>query len=158
MHRSSRRIIRTALPIASSGDCHKDWVFDLRWIDDSHLASCSRDSSLALWRIPSYDCDDGRWTPNYGSSIHLAAGSSRLIPTITKPVAHVVSAIPDDRFRAVEHVSPFHLLAVVSMSRRLYMYDAVRIGSDSKTRPVFTLALRDAYQVRIIYLAQLTGS
>ncbi|TPP65027.1 DDB1-and CUL4-associated factor 12 [Fasciola gigantica] len=125
-------------------DCHKDWVFDLRWIDDSYLASCSRDSSLALWRIPTYHSDNFRWNPT--SSIHVLKSPSGSVPTITNPVAHVVSAIPDDRFRAVEHVVPFNLLAVVSMSRRLYMYDAVRIGSDSKARPVFTLALRDAYQ------------
>ncbi|CAL8092468.1 unnamed protein product [Calicophoron daubneyi] len=124
-------------------DCHKDWVFDLRWLDDSYLVSCSRDSSLAMWRIPSFENDLS--LPCVDSSIHNKYDKSPL-PCIQHPVAHAVSSIPNDRFRAVEHLMPFNLLTVVSMSRRLYLYDAVRMGLDRRTQPVFTLALRDAYQ------------
>ncbi|TGZ63678.1 hypothetical protein CRM22_006772 [Opisthorchis felineus] len=123
-------------------DCHTDWVFDLRWLDDTYLASCSRDSSLALWRIP-MDSDN----------LHLGSPSSSVhsqqtvhTPFIDRPVSHAISSIPDDRYRALEYLPPLNLLTVVSMSRRLYLYDAIRMGSDKKTKPIFTLALRDAYQ------------
>ncbi|XP_046584894.1 DDB1- and CUL4-associated factor 12-like [Haliotis rubra] len=37
---------------------HKDWVFDLVWIDDEFVLSGSRDNNLALWKID--NCDDDR--------------------------------------------------------------------------------------------------
>ncbi|KAF7242855.1 DDB1-and CUL4-associated factor 12 [Paragonimus skrjabini miyazakii] len=123
-------------------DCHTDWVFDLRWLDDSHLASCSRDSSLALWRIPEFENHLGKLKT--GSSVHVQGIDP--VPAIGSPLSCVVSAIPDDRFRAVEHLAPFNSLTVVSMSRRFYLYDAIRMGADKRTKPIFTLALRDAYQ------------
>ena len=30
---------------------HKDWIFDLTWLDDQFVVSGSRDGSLALWRV-----------------------------------------------------------------------------------------------------------
>ncbi|CAH8585964.1 unnamed protein product [Heterobilharzia americana] len=125
-------------------DCHNDWVFDLRWLDDTCLASCSRDSSLALWRIPSTE----NVTNNIRNSIHQSARtkSDTSVLHIKRPIAYAMSSTPDDRFRAVEYLPTQTNLAVVSMSRRLYLYDAVRMGLDKSTRPIYTLVLRDGYQ------------
>ncbi|CAH8540744.1 unnamed protein product [Schistosoma turkestanicum] len=125
-------------------DCHNDWVFDLRWLDDTCLASCSRDSSLALWRIPSFT----EYIPKNDNRIHhsVDALSDSSVFHIRRPIAYTVSSTPDDRFRALEYLPIQTSLAVVSMSRRLYLYDAVRMGLDKRTRPFYTLVLRDAYQ------------
>ncbi|CAH8596668.1 unnamed protein product [Dicrocoelium dendriticum] len=120
---------------------HTDWVFDMRWLDDSYLASCSRDSSLAIWRIPPFEDSHHNTADSY-----IRAQSESTLQLVERPVAHAVSPVRDDRFRALEHLAPFSLLTVVSMSRRLYLYDAVRMSSDTQAKPVFTLALRDAYQ------------
>ncbi|CAH8641141.1 unnamed protein product [Schistosoma rodhaini] len=124
-------------------DCHNDWVFDLRWLDDTCLASCSRDSSLALWRIPSSEQN-----PNNDSRIYRSADatSDSSVFHIRRPIAYAMSSTPNDRFRALEYLPTQTSLAVVSMSRRLYLYDAVRMGLDKRTRPIYTLVLRDAYQ------------
>lgn len=31
---------------------HDDWIFDIVWLDDQFLASCSRDTKITLWRVP----------------------------------------------------------------------------------------------------------
>ncbi|KAH8874227.1 DDB1- and CUL4-associated factor 12 isoform 1 [Schistosoma japonicum] len=124
-------------------DCHNDWVFDLRWLDDTCIASCSRDSSLALWRIPSpteYSSNDNELHRSTRST------SNSSVLHIRRPIGYAMSSTPDDRFRALEYLPIQTSLAVVSMSRRLYLYDAIRMGLDKRTRPVYTLVLRDAYQ------------
>ena len=30
---------------------HRDWIFDMCWLDDEFLVSGSRDTKMALWRI-----------------------------------------------------------------------------------------------------------
>lgn len=30
---------------------HKDWIYDMCWIDDEYLVSGSKDSQMALWQI-----------------------------------------------------------------------------------------------------------
>lgn len=36
---------------------HRDWVYDLCWLDDQFLVSGSKDTKLALWRIEDADLD-----------------------------------------------------------------------------------------------------
>ena len=38
-------------PICIGENAHRDWVFDMCWLDDQFLVSGSRDTKLALWRI-----------------------------------------------------------------------------------------------------------
>ncbi|CAG9772567.1 unnamed protein product [Ceutorhynchus assimilis] len=38
-------------PVCVGENAHKDWVFDMCWLDDEFLVSGSRDTKLALWRI-----------------------------------------------------------------------------------------------------------
>ncbi|KAF4525047.1 hypothetical protein B566_EDAN001961 [Ephemera danica] len=48
-----------AQPAANAEAAHRDWVFDMCWLDDQFLVSGSRDTRMALWRIQ----DDGPPTP-----------------------------------------------------------------------------------------------
>lgn len=38
-------------PICVGESAHKDWVFDMCWLDDEFLVSGSRDTKMALWRV-----------------------------------------------------------------------------------------------------------
>ncbi|CAG9818416.1 unnamed protein product [Phaedon cochleariae] len=38
-------------PVCVGENAHKDWVFDMCWLDDEFLVSGSRDTKMALWRI-----------------------------------------------------------------------------------------------------------
>ncbi|XP_050303792.1 DDB1- and CUL4-associated factor 12 homolog [Anthonomus grandis grandis] len=38
-------------PVCVGENAHKDWVFDMCWLDDEFLVSGSRDTKLSLWRI-----------------------------------------------------------------------------------------------------------
>ncbi|KAJ8952943.1 hypothetical protein NQ318_006560 [Aromia moschata] len=38
-------------PVCVGENAHRDWVFDMCWLDDEFLVSGSRDTKMALWRI-----------------------------------------------------------------------------------------------------------
>jgi len=38
-------------PICVGEGAHKDWIFDMTWLDDQSVVSGSRDGTLGLWRI-----------------------------------------------------------------------------------------------------------
>lgn len=38
-------------PLCIGEQAHRDWVFDMCWLDDQFLVSGSRDTKLALWRV-----------------------------------------------------------------------------------------------------------
>ncbi|KAL9986368.1 hypothetical protein ACROYT_G000507 [Oculina patagonica] len=44
------------------GEGHTDWIFSVEWIDDFHLATGSRDGSIALWCVqdPAYHSEDSQ--------------------------------------------------------------------------------------------------
>lgn len=72
---------------------HQDWVFALAWLDDEFLVSGSRDTSLALWKIPQEDnhsslssdnLQDKRYNlEDFGKvSGHVPLSSQRNIPVV----------------------------------------------------------------------------
>lgn len=55
-------------PVCIGESAHKDWVFDMCWLDDQFLVSGSRDATMALWKIDDPDCnEDGAGIPSYSS-------------------------------------------------------------------------------------------
>lgn len=38
-------------PVCIGENAHRDWIFDLAWLDDQFLVSGSRDTKLGLWRV-----------------------------------------------------------------------------------------------------------
>ncbi|KXJ83892.1 hypothetical protein RP20_CCG027301 [Aedes albopictus] len=47
----SNRQLPTLDPLCVGENGHRDWVFDMCWLDDQFLVSGSRDTKVALWRI-----------------------------------------------------------------------------------------------------------
>lgn len=52
-------------PVCVGESAHKDWVFDLCWLDDQFLVSGSRDTKMALWRIAPELLDTKQEVPSY---------------------------------------------------------------------------------------------
>lgn len=40
-------------PVCVGEQGHRDWVYDMCWLDDEFLVSGSKDSKMALWQIDS---------------------------------------------------------------------------------------------------------
>lgn len=38
-------------PVCVGEECHDDWIFDIKWLDDEILVTGSRDGTLALWSV-----------------------------------------------------------------------------------------------------------
>lgn len=61
-------------PVCVGENAHKDWVFDMCWLDDQFLVSGSRDTRMALWRITDDMISRKIEMPSYS---HISAVSSR---------------------------------------------------------------------------------
>ncbi|KAL5968955.1 DDB1 and CUL4-associated factor 12-like protein 1 [Taenia solium] len=122
---------------------HKNCIFDLRWVQEETLASCSRDSCLALWRLPQRDMHTSPMISyDPGSSISRPRPISRH-PLISRPIAFTLSRTPDDRFRALEYLPTRNMLTVVSMSHYFYLYDLDSLFSSTSgdQQPFFKMPL-----------------
>ncbi|KAL3314414.1 DDB1- and CUL4-associated factor 12 [Cichlidogyrus casuarinus] len=95
---------------------HSDWIFDLRWIDDQHLISCSRDASIVLWSLPQ---DFAYSDPD---------SPPQDVTRVSRPVTQIFSRLSRDRLRALEYLPQISRLAVAAINRRFYVYDPVRMG------------------------------
>ncbi|XP_060526133.1 DDB1- and CUL4-associated factor 12 homolog isoform X2 [Cylas formicarius] len=52
-------------PVCVGENAHKDWVFDMCWLDDEFLVSGSRETKMALWRITEDIVDSIHEIPTY---------------------------------------------------------------------------------------------
>ncbi|VDM35777.1 unnamed protein product [Hydatigera taeniaeformis] len=122
---------------------HKNCIFDLRWVQEEILASCSRDSCLALWRLPEHNMHSSPTiSHDPGSSINRPRPIYRH-PLISTPIAFTLSRTPDDRFRALEYLPTRNMLTVVSMSHYFYLYDLDSLFSSTSgdQQPFFKMPL-----------------
>uniref|UniRef100_A0A1B6DPS3 DDB1- and CUL4-associated factor 12 beta-propeller domain-containing protein n=1 Tax=Clastoptera arizonana TaxID=38151 RepID=A0A1B6DPS3_9HEMI len=63
-------------PVCVGEGAHRDWVFDMCWLDDQFLVSGSRDSKMALWKIedPNPNGEDDKDSiPTYNSVSSLSS-------------------------------------------------------------------------------------
>lgn len=93
------------------GESHKDWVYDVCWLDDQFLVSGSKDSKLGLWKIvDEYDEDTKIETPNYK---HLNAVSIKACKSA-------------QRIRAVAFNPEFQEIAALSLNGYIHIWNAER--------------------------------
>ncbi|KAF2900881.1 hypothetical protein ILUMI_05286 [Ignelater luminosus] len=52
-------------PVCVGENAHRDWVFDMCWLDDEFLVSGSRDAKMSLWRVTPNMLEDKQEVPTY---------------------------------------------------------------------------------------------
>ncbi|KAL1117822.1 hypothetical protein AAG570_004137 [Ranatra chinensis] len=95
-------------PVCVGQGAHRDWVFDVCWLDDRFLASGSRDTRLALWRLA--DDDDCPPTDPMPSYRHIT-------PLDIKECKYA------QKVRALAFNNPKKELAALSLNGYIHIWD-----------------------------------
>nr|CAD7585806.1 unnamed protein product [Timema genevievae] len=95
-------------PVCVGEAAHRDWVFDMCWLDDQFLVSGSRDTRMALWRIQEDELMDGSDVPTYK---HIQAVSVKECKSAQK-------------VRAVAFNKAYQEIAALSLNGYIHVWDA----------------------------------
>lgn len=90
-------------------EAHNDCIFDIVWLDDQFLATCSRDSKVALWRVPEIEPASTE-IPSY----------STINPLVIKTCKHAQKA------RAFAFNKPMSELATLSVNGFVHVWNIER--------------------------------
>ncbi|KAK7575919.1 hypothetical protein V9T40_012205 [Parthenolecanium corni] len=90
-------------------EAHNDSIFDIVWLDDQFLATCSRDSKVALWRVPEIEPASTE-IPSYSS----------INPLVIKTCKHAQKA------RAFAFNKPLSELATLSLNGYIHIWNIER--------------------------------
>lgn len=88
---------------------HKDWIFDVCWLDDQFLVSGSKDSKMGLWKIIDEYCGDNK-------SETLSCKQIEAVSLKTCKSAQ--------RVRAVAFNKEFHEVAALSLNGFIHIWNA----------------------------------
>eukprot|EP00094_Tigriopus_californicus_P013363 TCALIF_12924-PA protein Name:"Similar to DCAF12 DDB1- and CUL4-associated factor 12 (Homo sapiens)" AED:0.14 eAED:0.14 QI:5/1/1/1/1/1/4/329/320 len=99
-------------PICVGEGAHKDWIFDMTWIDDQFVVSGSRDGTISFWRV----------TDNLIEEVTSAA-----IPTykFIRPV-RTKACKEADRVRSLCYNHRTQEIAVISLNGYIHCWNALR--------------------------------
>ncbi|GLH12811.1 WD repeat-containing protein 40A [Gryllus bimaculatus] len=95
-------------PVCVGEGAHRDWVFDMCWLDDQFLVSGSRDTRMALWRIQEDDLINREDVPSYK---HIQALS-------------VKDCRSAQKVRAVAFNKSFQEIAALSLNGYIHIWNA----------------------------------
>nr|CAD7255864.1 unnamed protein product [Timema shepardi] len=95
-------------PVCVGEAAHRDWVFDMCWLDDQFLVTGSRDTRMALWRIQEDELMDGSDVPTYK---HIQAVSVKECKSAQK-------------VRAVAFNKAYQEIAALSLNGYIHVWDA----------------------------------
>ncbi|GFO34255.1 Ddb1- and cul4-associated factor 12-like [Plakobranchus ocellatus] len=98
-------------PICVGEQAHKDWIFDMDWIDDGHVVTGSRDSSVALWRVDNLEAPVSEGGDGDGP------GHSIIKPCVSKPCPGAM------RVRALSLSRGKRMMGVLSMNAKFHFWD-----------------------------------
>lgn len=107
-------------PLCIGENAHRDWVFDMCWLDDQFLVSGSRDTKLALWRI----------NEDYVQVPEKTAGEGEEEPETTCPTyAHISAECVKDvrsaqKIRAVCFNKEYKEIALLSLNGYMHLFNA----------------------------------
>lgn len=95
-------------PVCVGENAHRDWVFDMCWLDDEFLVSGSRDTKMALWRITSDLLETKQEVPTYQ---HIAANS-------------VKECRNSQKIRALTFNKAYKEIAALSLNSYIHIWNA----------------------------------
>lgn len=101
-------------PVYLGSNAHRDWVYDMCWLDDQFLVSGSKDTKLALWRIQDHPFDA------------LAEGSEPVKGPSYKtmsPVA-VKECRTAQKIRSICFNKEYKEIAVLSLNSYIHLFNA----------------------------------
>ncbi|XP_059177568.1 DDB1- and CUL4-associated factor 12-like [Physella acuta] len=98
-------------PLCVGEQAHEDWIFDMEWIDDEHLITGSRDSSLALW------CIDNKGLSSETSGRPHMHGYRVIAPYSKELCSQAV------RVRALTLGRNRGMMGVLSMNAKFHLWD-----------------------------------
>ncbi|CAL1544218.1 unnamed protein product [Lymnaea stagnalis] len=100
-------------PLCVGEQAHKDWIFDMDWVDDEYLITGSRDSSLALW------CVGNQCLSSKSVGELKDHGHHVILPYSTKICSNAL------RVRALSLMRNRQIMGVLSMNAKFHFWDVV---------------------------------
>lgn len=124
-------------PVFLGEEGHRDWIFDISWIDDEFCVTGSRDNKLALWRISPEDFlreDERQPASQHINSVAMCVKDSQISSDVImdaglpmyrygKPV-EVRPCASADKVRALAYNEQDLELGVLSLNSKIHIWDA----------------------------------
>ncbi|VVC25492.1 WD40/YVTN repeat-like-containing domain,WD40 repeat, conserved site,WD40-repeat-containing domain,WD40 [Cinara cedri] len=102
-------------PIVLAEGAHKDWIFDIEWLDDEFFVSGSRDTKLALWQV------QDQYEEQYDADGDLIQPVTRFIePTVVK------SCKTAQKIRAITFNKNLKEMVTLSLNGYVHIWDVER--------------------------------
>lgn len=106
-------------PVCIGENAHRDWVFDMCWLDDQFLVSGSRDTKLALWRVNEdlIDCPEQKATDDEGKPLDCPT-YAHINPQLVKEVRSA------QKIRAICFNKEYKEIALLSLNGYMHLFNA----------------------------------
>lgn len=101
-------------PVCIGENGHRDWVFDMCWLDDQFLVSGSKDTKLALWRIN----EDLLDTPDNEGEEQSCPTYGHIVPVSVKECRAA------QKIRSVCFNKEYKEIAVLSLNGYIHLFNA----------------------------------